>query len=181
MMQSLESGFQKRAQVYSKLHDPAMPAWRFHPADQRHLGGAFQDNIVIPYEGVLVTEMDQSQQAEVTKIISLFIDYLPEKALAVRMGQVLDHWPETYFSWIGGFSDTDAFYYKIHSPVILVEFDHHSGVFLTNKEPKKFHIHTICRTPNGNDYGKQLVLKWREKHPQGQAEDIALSNGHLYR
>jgi hypothetical protein len=40
--------------------------------------------------------------------------------------------------------------------VVIVEFDHHSGVFLTNKEPAKFHIHTLLRTPNAGDYGMAL-------------------------
>jgi hypothetical protein len=30
-------------------------------------------------------------------------------------------------------------------------------VFLTNTEPAKFHVHTIVRTPNGNDYGRDLL------------------------
>jgi hypothetical protein len=30
-------------------------------------------------------------------------------------------------------------------------------VFLTNAEPAKFHVHTIVRTPNGNDYGIDLL------------------------
>jgi hypothetical protein len=38
----------------------------------------------------------------------------------------------------------------------LVEFDHHSGVFLTNKEPAKYHTHTIVRTPNAGDYGQAI-------------------------
>ncbi|EPE02134.1 hypothetical protein F503_06138 [Ophiostoma piceae UAMH 11346] len=48
----------------------------------------------------------------------------------------------------------DAFleYLPISSPVLIVEFDHHSGVFLTNMEPAKFHIHTLLRTPNAGDY-----------------------------
>jgi hypothetical protein len=37
--------------------------------------------------------------------------------------------------------------------VVVVEFDHHSAVFLANEEPKRFHIHTIARMPNGGDYG----------------------------
>jgi hypothetical protein len=40
---------------------------------------------------------------------------------------------------------------------VLIEFDHHCGVFLTNQNPEKFHVHTIVRTPNGNDYGKALL------------------------
>jgi hypothetical protein len=29
-----------------------------------------------------------------------------------------------------------VFYYKVHSPVLLVEFDMHKGVFLNNDEPE---------------------------------------------
>ena len=37
---------------------------------------------------------------------------------------------------MGGFGDNDVFYYKVHSPVLLVEFDMHKGVFLDNDEPE---------------------------------------------
>jgi hypothetical protein len=38
--------------------------------------------------------------------------------------------------------------------VILVEFDHQSGIIYDNDKPSRDHIHTVVRTPNGNDYGK---------------------------
>ncbi len=28
---------------------------------------------------------------------------------------------------------------------------------MTNPDPAKFHVHTIVRTPNGNDYGFDLL------------------------
>ena len=64
---------------------------------------------------------------------------------------------ETRFCWIGGVTEDDTFYYRIQSPVILIEFDQHSGVFLANQDPARFHIHTIVRSPNGNDYGIDLL------------------------
>ena len=39
----------------------------------------------------------------------------------------------------------------------FIEFDHYAGVFLTNDAPAKFHVHIIVRTPNGNDYGIDLL------------------------
>ena len=47
--------------------------------------------------------------------------------------------------------------------MILAEFDQHSGVYLTNAEPAKFHIHTLVRTPNGNDYGADLLRMHYER------------------
>ena len=50
----------------------------------------------------------------------------------------------------------------------MIEFDHHSGVFLTNELPAKFHIHTIVRTPNGNDYGMDLLrMHYAADHHEG--------------
>ena len=47
----------------------------------------------------------------------------------------------------------------------FIEFDHHAGVFLTNPEPAKFHVHTIVRTPNGNDYGFDLLRQHYKTSP----------------
>ncbi|KAK4173009.1 hypothetical protein QBC36DRAFT_195665, partial [Triangularia setosa] len=156
LMQSLPGEKQKVAQVYEKLKDEKMPRGRWNHDDQRHLCGAYRDNRVVPYEGVLVSEMDRSQQDIVTEILDEYLLYLPSKAREIRLKRLQEWYHETYFCWIGGFGDHDAFYYRIQSPMVLVEFDHHSGVFLTNKEPAKFHIHTLLRTPNGGDYGMAL-------------------------
>ncbi|KAK3372389.1 hypothetical protein B0H63DRAFT_484552 [Podospora didyma] len=156
LMQSLDPEKQTRAQIYKLLRDPAMPHGRWNHDDQRHLCGAYRDNRVVPYEGILVSEMSTKQQALVEAILGQYLLYLPAKARAIRLRQIKDFFHETYFCWIGGFADTDPFYYRLQSPVVIVEFDHHSGVFLTNQEPAKFHIHTLLRTPNGGDYGMAL-------------------------
>ncbi|KAK4101692.1 hypothetical protein N658DRAFT_448833 [Parathielavia hyrcaniae] len=157
LMQSLGAEQQRRAQVYALLRDPAMAArGRWNHDDQRHLCGAYRDNRVVPYEGVLVSDMAPPQRELVRGILRQYLLYLPARAREVRMAQVEEWFGETYFCWIGGFGDDDAFYYRLQSPVVIVEFDHHSGVFLTNEEPTKFHIHTLLRTPNGGDYGMAL-------------------------
>ena len=54
------------------------------------------------------------------------------------MMDVERHLPQTHFCWIGGNGPSDPFYYRIQSPVIFIEFDHHPGLFLTNPEPLGF-------------------------------------------
>ncbi|KAK1531230.1 hypothetical protein CPAR01_10879, partial [Colletotrichum paranaense] len=156
LMQSLPPILQQKAQIYPTMKDPAMPEGRWNPADQRHMAGAFQDNRVIPYEGIIVTDMSEEQQILIMAIVHEFLALWPAEPLRHRLKQILKHLNETHFCWIGGFGEDDPFYYRIQSPVALFEFDHHSGVFLTNKEPAKYHIHTIQRLPNGNDYGRAL-------------------------
>ena len=157
LMHALPQPLQRHARVYELMHDPAMPEGRWHPADQRHLGGAYRDNWVIPYEGVPVRDFPAAPRDRLLGLAAAYFDILPAGPFAARMRQIEDHIDATYFCWIGGYGDDDPFYYRIQSPVAMIEFDHHSGVFLTNTEPAKCHIHTVIRTPNGNDYGKDLL------------------------
>lgn len=156
LMQSLSSENQAKAQLYQHMIDPAMPKGRWNHDDQRHLCGAYRDNRIVPYEGINVMQMSGEQQRLVLRILEQYLLYLPERSRNLHLGKMQLFMNETYFCWIGGFGDDDPFYFRIQSPAILVEFDHHSGVFLTNKEPAKFHIHTLLRMPNGGDYGHAL-------------------------
>ena len=84
-----------------------------------------------------------------------------------KMDEVKFFLNETNFTWIQGDKADDPFYYRIYSPVILIEFDHQSPVFIYDKTkpypgPVKTHIHTVVRTPNGNDYGKDLLKEHLE-------------------
>jgi hypothetical protein len=128
LMQSLPSHQQAQAQIYALLKDPAMPHGRWNHDDQRHLCGAYRDNRIVPYEGTLVSDMSQDQQAMILEIVEQYLLYLPVTARRIRTEHVRKWFHETYFCWIGGFGDNDAFYYRIQSPVIIIEFDHHSGV-----------------------------------------------------
>ncbi|KAI0141148.1 hypothetical protein F4776DRAFT_550980 [Hypoxylon sp. NC0597] len=156
LMQSLGEEEKRAARVYEKMRDERMPKGRWNHDDQRHLCGAYRDNRVVPYEGVVVGSLPPPQQDLVRAILRQYLLYLPERARELKLQDCADWFPETYFSWIGGCGDDDPFYYRIQSPVVLVEFDHHSGVFLANSEPAKFHIHTLLRTPNAGDYGFAL-------------------------
>ncbi|KAG9852557.1 hypothetical protein KCU98_g3447, partial [Aureobasidium melanogenum] len=156
LMQSLSPGLQQKTQIYKLMKDPAMPEGRWNRDDQRHLCGAYRDNRIVPYEGITLRDMTSEQQSLVSKIIEEYFLYLPATSRAKKLKHAMSFADETYFSWIGGFGAEDPFYYRIQSPVVIIEFDHHSGVFLNNEQPAKFHIHTLLRTPNAGDYGVAL-------------------------
>jgi hypothetical protein len=165
LMRGLPGELQDRVRVYQLMHDPAMPEGRWHPADQRHLSGAYRDNWIIPHEGVPIREFPAALRERLLELIAAYFNILPDGPFEARMRQIERHLDATYFCWIGGSGDNDPFYYRIQSPVAMIEFDHHSGVFLTNTEPAKCHIHTVIRTPNGNDYGKDLLrLHYAQVH-----------------
>ena len=87
----------------------------------------------------------------------------------VKMNEVRAHLDRTCFAWIGKTDPGSVFYYRIHSPVVLIEFDHQRPVGFSHLEdpnlPTLDHIHTVVRTPNGNDYGKDLLRLHYLQHP----------------
>ena len=161
LMAALPAEQRRAATVYAQMVDPAMPEGRVHPGDERHLAGAFQDNRVIPVEGIRVAEMPAEAQQHALAIAETFVELLPEGPRAARLREIADHLDETWFSWIGGSRPGDVFYYRLQSPVLIAELDHHCGVFLDYDTPKTFHIHTVLRTPHGNDYGRAWVRQWQ--------------------
>lgn len=157
LMRSLPAQQQNQAIVAHSMMGGDLPAGRRHFADNLHLGGAYQDNRIVPYEGLRASELSALQRRDLMDLVAAYVAPLPPGPLAARLAEVERHLADTHFCWIGGFEETSPFYYRIQSPVIFIEFDHHAGVFLTNAEPAKFHVHTIVRTPNGNDYGIDLL------------------------
>lgn len=165
IMRSLSAAQQNKAIIYPSILSKDLPPERKNRDDGRHWGGAFQDNRVIPYEGISVSELAPEQQKLVLDLADIHVRPLPEGPHKARIDQIKLHLPDTHFAWIGGFGDESAFYYKLHSPVVLIEFDHHPGILLTNKEPSRAHVHSIVRTPNGNDYGADLLrLHYQQSH-----------------
>lgn len=137
--------------------------------DDYNLGEAFKDNLVLDYTGIAASELTGNQQTQMLKLIQLYVDNMAEGQAKVRMAEVAQYLNETHFAWIGGTDPNAVFYYRIQSPVILVEFDHQFPVGMRHlvdpDVPNRQHIHAVVRTPNGNDYGKDLLRQHYELHP----------------
>ena len=165
LMRSFSAEQQKRAIVHHSMMGGDLPEGRRHFADNLHLGGAFQDNRIVPYEGLKGSELSALQRRDLMDLVDKYLAALPDGPRRARIAEVERHLADTHFCWIGGFSEQSPFYYRVQSPVTFIEFDHHAGVFLTNAEPAKFHVHTIVRTPNGNDYGFDLLRQHYQTAP----------------
>src|SRR5690606_20063089 len=125
----------------------------------------FRDNVVVAYAGVRADGFDARQKKLLTDLIAEYVGNLPEGHARVKMSEVAAHLDETHFAWRGGTDADSAFYYRVHSPVILIELDHQTPVALPGERlPTRNHIHTVVRTPNGNDYGKDLLRPHLEQH-----------------
>jgi hypothetical protein len=135
-----------------------------------NLTEAWKDNVVLDYAGIRASELAQSEREQLLGLIELYVGNLDDGHARVKMDEVRAHLDRTSFAWIGKTDPGSVFYYRIHSPVILIEFDHQQPVGLRHlienpSLPTTEHIHTVVRTPNGNDYGKDLLRQHYEQHP----------------
>ncbi len=132
-----------------------------------NLTEAFSDNLVLDYAGIAASELSAEVRQQLLDLIGIYVHNMREGHARLRMDEVEAHFDETRFAWIGGTGDDAVFYYRIHSPVILIEFDHQRPVgirhLVADRSPTRQHIHAVVRTPNGNDYGKDLLRQHYER------------------
>ncbi len=120
---------------------------------------AFSDNKTVDFQGLLATQMTKEQKTKLLDLANQYISNMEEGHAKIEMEDIKEHLDSTWFAWIGKTDKDAVFYYRIHSPVILIEFDHQAPVGIPGQghEATRNHIHTMVRTPNGNDYGKDLL------------------------
>jgi hypothetical protein len=119
---------------------------------------AFRDNWVLDYAGIRYDGLTSAQRDLLLNLVAYHVGRMRHGHAQIKMAEVKRHLSDTYFCWMGGMDDDSTFYYRVQSPVIIIEFDHQRGIaFREHTKPYKDHIHVIIRTPNGNDYGKDLL------------------------
>ncbi|MFD7815535.1 DUF3500 domain-containing protein [Streptomyces sp. NPDC059785] len=162
------------------------------------LAGAGQDNLKLAYAGLRCDSLTAAQKQALLDLVGVYVGYMDAGHAKVRLAEVEEHLDDTYFYWLGATKDSSAFYYRVHSPVVLIEYDAQSPLAYGTKTgsggnaggmpsgapsggtggapsgapsggpggggmggmggtPTQQHIHTIIRTPNGNDYGVDLL------------------------
>ena len=124
------------------------------------------DNAVLPYEGIRADSLSDEQRAILLGVIEAFITHNRESYADIRMRQIESHLDETHFAWNGwdaSLGSEDLFFFRIQSPVVIIEFDHQGTIDIPGEPddiPIRQHIHSIVRMPNGNDYG----MEWLRQH-----------------
>jgi len=141
----------------------------FSKTGNNNLTEAFKDNVVLDYAGARVKDLPAGQRTKLLDLAELYIGNMDTGHARVRMEEIKRHLDETHFAWIGGTEPDSVFYYRIHSPVVLIEFDHQRPANLAQMAADRTkvtrqHIHCVVRTPNGNDYGKDLLREHYLKH-----------------
>ena len=152
-MESLDAGQQKKAMLAGEK------------TRGNALAQAYNDNLVLDYAGIRADALSAPQKKLLREVVAEYVFNMDEGHAALRMKEIEAHLDETYFAWLGSTGPESIFYYRIQSPVVLIEFDHQGPIALDGpKVPSRRHVHSVVRTPNGNDYGKDLLRQHYEQH-----------------
>ncbi len=124
------------------------------------VAGAHGDNAILDNVGIPASLMDSEQRARLLDLVERYVGILREAHAAVKMAEVEEHLDSTYFAWLGDSEAEAMTYYRIFSPVVLVEVE-----WQPPAAGRPAHVHAVLRTPNGNDYGKALLSQHLIQHP----------------
>ena len=122
--------------------------------------------------GVKASEMNATQKENLRNLIKTYVYNLETEFADIWMADIDAGLNDTYFVWIGGTTTDDPIYYRVFNPAVWIEFNNEGGGGGRGRggrggrdqgnRPSRDddgprggldHIHSITRSPNGNDYG----------------------------
>jgi hypothetical protein len=113
--------------------------------------GNTRQAVLKKFEGIPYSELNPDQKAALTDLLGLYANRLrPELAQDDLKRIARAGLDKIYFAWAGGIEKGEGHYYRIHSPVVLVEYD--------DVQNDANHIHTVWRDLE-NDFGGDLLRK----------------------
>jgi len=133
-------------------------------AAEEEQGFALMRSLSADPSGIRYSELPAEGRDRLEALLATYTGRIRPGHAEIRYSEAKRYLTDTRFAWIGPCDDASPFYYRILSPVILIEFDHMPGIVYDNDIPSRDHIHTVMRTPNGNDYGKDLLRQHYAQH-----------------
>lgn len=99
-------------------------------------------------EGLLMSDMDETAQARLRRLIEVYANTLPQSIASARLAKIEQEGPESiHFAWAGATKRHVGHYYRVQGESFLIE--------LVNTQPDAEgtpanHIHAVWRDPTGD-------------------------------
>jgi hypothetical protein len=123
------------------------------------VGPGRQDSLS-SFQGLPASQMDTAQQRLLWLLVQEFVANADFDAAEAQLALVQQGWADTHFAWQGPPDPTSRYYFRVHGPRILIEYDVQEPLSSNGG-----HVHAITRDPT-NDYGMDwLGLHYREGNP----------------
>jgi uncharacterized protein DUF3500 len=98
--------------------------------------------------GIAASKLTAPQRTLLQNLLDEYCNNVPEQVAQVREDQIKKAGGNLYFAWAGGEAVGQPHYYRIQSPVFLIEYD--------DTQNGANHIHTVWRDIEG-DFGLDLL------------------------
>lgn len=101
-------------------------------------------------------DLREGQRRVLTRLLEAYVGNVSTDVLGAYRAAVLDSLDRVHLGWAGGMSEGEPFYYRLHGPAVLIEFD------CTQDDAN--HVHSVWRAP-GHDWGRDVLGEhYREHH-----------------
>jgi hypothetical protein len=133
------------------------------PADV--ITGPGRDKALQRIEGLGFPELNADQKALLVALVEEYVHNYRHD-LAHQQLDRISHagWEKVYFGWAGPIGPSAPYYYRVHGPTLLIEFDNNHPP--SQRDGPINHIHSVFRDLQ-NDYGEDLLKKhYEQSHSQ---------------
>ncbi len=103
--------------------------------------------------------MNAKQVERLNALLDEYVHNVPDQLAAVRQDEIRKAGKDIFFAWAGGPNRRDPHYYRIQSPLFLIEYD--------NTQNGANHIHSVWRDLNG-DFGEDILKEHYEQSHKKQ-------------
>ena len=122
--------------------------------------GPGRRNSLENYEGLSASDLSKEQRHLLKRLVAEYLHNADHDAAQAQMAAIDEAgWDKLWFSWRGPVDAAGMFYYRVHGPRILIEY---------NRQDAN-HDHMIVRDPE-NDYGEDWLGRHYEEHHPSMAE-----------
>ena len=134
-------------QLIDSLNGEQAQLARAKSSPRNIVAGPGRSDAITETTGVSGAALDPGQRRLLRQLIAVYVGMARDEIGQSYMKLVDQGLEETAFLWAGHASEEAAFYYRIHGPRVLIEFDNTRG---------GNHIHAVWRDPS-NDFGQDLL------------------------
>jgi hypothetical protein len=114
------------------------------------------------FEGLLVSTLTKEQMHLLQRLIAEFAHNADGEAANAQLEAIREAgWDKVWFSWRGPVDAGGEFYYRVHGPRILIEYNRQNAN----------HDHMVIRDPS-NDYGEDWLGRHYEEHHPSMKDAI---------
>ena len=112
-------------------------------------------------KGLPASDMTADQREMLDVLLHRYVDRLPDDLAADEAqkfaGPALG---DVHLLWAGSLEPNEPHYYRLHSPVLLAEYD--------NSARRGNHVHSVWRDPRG-DFADDVLARHRAEHHHGHS------------